>query len=198
MQHIFWMIQAKLAGRCGPDRQPWKLAELRSAGFSAVLSVNDGVLCHPEDFDQLGMAYACIALPPHVPPRSGDADHCMNALPRAYSFVLQQLTQGHKVLVHCSSGKDRTGLFLAYFLVRAFDLPAKVAINKVLEVRPTAYTAEGWLDFTLEVLEAAGPNLSLTSDPACIVPLSHTLSQLLDSSALPSPSAQVRPVGLIH
>lgn len=167
MQHIFWVIQNQLAGRCGPDRQPWQLADLRTAGFNAVLSVNDGLLCHPEDFKRLGMAYACVPLPPNAPPRPGDFDQCLAALPVAYSFVAEQFAQAHRVLVHCSSGKDRTGLFLAYCLMNHLGQSANEAIANVLTVRPIAYTADGWLDFAFEVLLAAGSDDSFKPMPLC-------------------------------
>lgn len=36
MQHVFWMIQDQPASRCGPDRMPWNLLDLRAAGSGAV------------------------------------------------------------------------------------------------------------------------------------------------------------------
>ena len=50
MKKVFWLIPGQLAGRPGPDLEPWDLAELRTAGIGAVLSVNDGSLCYPEEF----------------------------------------------------------------------------------------------------------------------------------------------------
>ena len=61
MDHIFWVVPNLLAGRCGPDEQPWRLKHLRRAGFGAVLSVDDGERCRPEDFAAQGLAYACIS-----------------------------------------------------------------------------------------------------------------------------------------
>lgn len=110
MQHLFWIVPCQLAGRSGPDRNLWNLSELRDAGFGAVLSVNDGLCCLPRDFEQLQVAYACIPLSPNAPPRPGDLEHCVAALPLAYAFVAQHLKLGCKVLVHCS-GKDRTAMF---------------------------------------------------------------------------------------
>jgi len=48
------------------------------------------------------------------------------------------------VLVHCSAGKDRTGLFMSYSLMREHDLGVDEAIARVREVRPQAITALGW------------------------------------------------------
>ncbi|MEJ7731003.1 MAG: hypothetical protein WKG00_17525 [Polyangiaceae bacterium] len=60
MREVFWLIPDRVAGRPGPDRVPWDLAAMRDAGIGAVLSVNDGLLCHPEDFASVGIEYACI------------------------------------------------------------------------------------------------------------------------------------------
>jgi hypothetical protein len=165
MQHVFWMIQNQLAGRCGPDRQPWNLADLQAAGFGAILSLNDGLLCHPEDFGRIGLAYACIPLSPNAPPCTGDLDHCVSALPAAYLFVADHLAKGQSVLVHCSSGKDRTGLFLSYFLMQHLGQSAKQAMSNVLAARPIAFTATGWQEFVLAALTAAGPNNSFKPTP---------------------------------
>lgn len=152
MKHLFWLIPDKLAGRPGPDRAPWKLAALREAGIGAVLSVNDGLLCHPEDFQAHGISYACIPLSDNAPPQPGDEEACLRALPAAGAFVREQLANGRITLVHCSSGKDRTGLFLAYHLMRENGMSAAAAIEEVQRVRPIALTAPGWYDFAFEVL----------------------------------------------
>jgi protein-tyrosine phosphatase len=152
MNKVFWMLPDKLAGRPGPDREPWDPASLRAGGIGAVLSVNDGRLCHPQDFAALGMAYACVPLSDQAPPRPGDLEHCVAALPRAYDFVQEQIGLGRGVLVHCSSGKDRTGLFLAYWLRRELGLSPAQAVHEVRRVRPIALSAQGWEELGLQVL----------------------------------------------
>jgi protein-tyrosine phosphatase len=152
MENVFWLIPGQLAGRPGPDRAPWNLASLRDAGIQAVLSVNDGPLCHPEDFAACGISYACIPLSENAPPRSGDDEICLRALPLAYDFVRQQISAGRATVVHCSSGKDRTGLFLAYYLIREAGLSVDEAIEEVRRVRPIALSALGWHDFAKDVL----------------------------------------------
>ena len=151
MQHIFWLIPKILAGRSGPTKDPWNLRHLRQA----VLSVNDGALCHPDEFEQAGLSYRCMALSPNAPPRPGDLEHCVAVLPEAYEFVLGNEQLGIATLVHCHSGKDRTGLFMAYYLCRRHGLPVTTAINSVKAVRPIAFTAMGWEEFALQVLSEA-------------------------------------------
>ncbi len=152
MRHVFWLVPGKLAGRAGPDREPWKITELRHAGIGATLSVNDGVLCRVEDFVEAGIDYCCIPLSANAPPLAQDKAHCLAALPQAYAYVKAKIESRTATLVHCSSGKDRTGLFMAYFLVRSGASPVD-AMAGVKAVRPIAFTAEGWEAFAFEVLK---------------------------------------------
>jgi len=144
VQHVFWLIPGRLAGRAGPNRRPWDLVEIRSLGIGAVLSVNDGEACDPRAFAPLGLRYRCVAMPPNEPPAPGDGDRCREALPEAYAWVRERHEEGLAVLVHCSSGKDRTGLFMSYFLMKDEGLDPAAAIARVREVRPIALSAMGW------------------------------------------------------
>jgi protein-tyrosine phosphatase len=155
MDHIFWLVPNLLAGRCGPDAQPWQLDRLRQSGFGAVLSVNDGELCRPQDFAQHGLVHACIPLSNNAPPSDGDLEHCLSVLPAALSFVKENISHGVPVLVHCTAGKDRTGLFMAYYLMQSEDCSLQQAMERIRAVRPIALTADGWYDFALQVLSAA-------------------------------------------
>ncbi|MFN8445858.1 MAG: hypothetical protein U0175_34020 [Caldilineaceae bacterium] len=80
MDKLFWTIPHRLAGRPGPDDEPWDLASLHEAGIGAVLSVNDGRFCDPDAFAALKMAYACYPLSDWVPPQPGDVEHCLTVL----------------------------------------------------------------------------------------------------------------------
>ena len=156
MKHVFWLVPGAVAGRTGPNRHPWDADELRAGGIGAVLSVNDGAACHGEDFAALGMAYRCIPLSDNAPPLDGDIAHCLRALSTAYDYVRGELGKDRAVLVHCRSGKDRTGLFMCYFLIRESAVSAEDAIKAVRRVRPIALSAEGWEELAAAVLEAAG------------------------------------------
>jgi protein-tyrosine phosphatase len=152
MDKLFWVIPGKIAGRPGPDREPWNLDSLRESGIGAVLSVNDGLLCHPEDFEAVGIGYACIPLSSNAPSLPEDEAICLTALPKAFEFVEAQIASGHAVMVHCSGGKDRTGLFLCYFLMKYAGLSGNEAIDAVRQVRPIALSAPGWDEFAHQVL----------------------------------------------
>lgn len=152
MEHVFWLVPGRLAGRSGPDRDPWDVGELRRSGIDAILSVNDGAMCHREDFAAHGIRYACVPLSDNAPPRPGDEAICERALPRAYAFLRENIDAGRTVLVHCSAGKDRTGLVLAYWLVRTQGCSAEEAVARVREVRPIALNAECWEELGLRLL----------------------------------------------
>lgn len=153
MKHVFWLVPDVLAGRAGPDQSPWSAQELRAGGIGAVLSVNDGAGCHAEDFTELGMSYRCMPLSDNAPPREGDVEHCLEVLPRAYGYVREEIDRKRRVLVHCTSGKDRTGLFMCYFLIRESGISVREAITAVRRARPIALSAEGWEDLARIVLK---------------------------------------------
>lgn len=152
MQHVFWLIQGKLAGRPGPNQEPWDVDELQRGGIGAVLSVNNGILVNPQDFQSRGITYARIPFSDKAPPMPGDLEICVNALPKAYEFVSAEIQAGKAVMVHCTSGKDRTGLPLAYYLMRTAGLNIEQAIQQVRLVRAIALSAEGWDEFAREIL----------------------------------------------
>jgi protein-tyrosine phosphatase len=156
MQHMFWLAPGRLAGRSGPSKDPWDLSAIRTSGVGAILSVNDGEDCHAEDFRRAGLAYRCVPLTRNAPPEEGDAQHCLAALPKAFAFALQVEQAGMATLVHCHSGKDRTGLFLSYYAMRKWGVTPAVAIARVKAVRPSALSAPGWEEFALEVLSMGG------------------------------------------
>ena len=88
-----------------------------------------------------------------APPRPGDDAICLEALPRAFDFAAAAIGRGRAVMVHCTAGKDRTGMFLAYFLMRNDGLGRDEAMARVREARPIAFSAIGWEAFTASVLE---------------------------------------------
>ncbi|MFQ3280919.1 dual specificity protein phosphatase family protein [Reinekea sp.] len=151
MQHVFWLRENQLAGRSGPNLEPWSLEQIKEFGFSAILSVNDGEMVHESLLDQLSLNYACIPMSSNAPIRDGDKDQCLRNLPRTISFIEKNIEAG-PVLIHCRSGKDRTGMVLAASLIVREGLIPSVAMAEVLKVRDIAFSADTWMDFGLDVL----------------------------------------------
>jgi hypothetical protein len=152
MQHVFWLRENKIAGRAGPDTAPWNPGELAQAGIGAILTVNDGRLVHAEDLQAAGIDYARISLSPNAPPRDGDLELCIEALPRALAFLIQAIESGRTPLIHCTSGKDRTGLLMCYYLCQCEAYKPRDAINELRRVRPTGLSAPEYEPFAEQVL----------------------------------------------
>lgn len=151
MKSVFWLIRDSIGGRPGPRFEAWSVAELRAAGFDAVINLSE----HPSDigeFEAVGIEASWVPLPTDVPPTKESQERCVEALPRALEFVSAQMSKGRKVLVHCHAGKDRTGMLLAVLVAKKEGLTAQAAIEKVREVRPLAITAPGWEALALDVI----------------------------------------------
>lgn len=153
MNQVF-TLRAQLVGRAGPNRHPWDAFELAIGGIDAIISVNDGELVHVADLTSVNIDYCCVPLSEDAPPRNGDLEHCLEALPKALRFILDAHTAGKTVLIHCTSGKDRTGLLMSYYLCVSEGLSPQQAIEEVKRVRPIALSAPGWNEFAREVLGA--------------------------------------------
>ncbi|MCG9698333.1 dual specificity protein phosphatase family protein [Shewanella sp. Isolate11] len=153
MKHLFWLVEGQVAGRCGPNKENWDIAELKQGGIGAVLSVNGGDMCEPEVFAQHGMRYACIPFSNNVPPVETDLAVCVEQLPKALDFIRQCEAEDIPVLIHCRSGKDRTGLLMAYYLMSNGAAPLH-AVSQVRAIRDIAFSADGWDQFTFDVLYA--------------------------------------------
>jgi len=153
MQHIFWLIAGELCGRAGPNHQPWRAQQLKDAGIGALLSVNHADSVYADEFESVGVYCRCIPLASNAPPRAGDLELCRERLPEAYAYARAEIESGRALLVHCRQGKDRTGLFMAYYLKTLYNLDTEAAIARVKAVRPIALTAEGWHEFAHEVLD---------------------------------------------
>ncbi len=151
MNHIFRLRQTPIAGRPGPNQQPWDLESLRDSGISTILSVNNGEDCHQTRMVELGIRYANIPMSANAPAKPGDKELCLRNLPEALDFISSN-RQSETVLIHCRSGKDRTALVMAAYLIAVEKLTARQAMDELLSIRPIAFSAEGWMEFCYEVL----------------------------------------------
>ena len=154
MDQVFWLHDNVVGGRPGPNLVPWNPLDLKDGGIGAILSVNDGELVHAEDLSALDIDYLCTPLSENAPPREGDMDTCLVNLPKGYDFVARNRELGKRTIVQCRQGRDRTGLFLAYYIYRQFGVSPVNSIMQLKEVRRDALAAEGWEKFALEVIQA--------------------------------------------
>jgi len=151
MEHVFWLRKGKIAGRTGPNTNMWDLQEIESSGIRSILSVNNGEAVHESMLSNLGIAYSNIPMSSSAPARESDKEFCLKNLPRAMEFIRENLKNG-PVLIHCRSGKDRTGMVMAAYLIEFEEYNAEKAMEEVIAIRPIAFSAEGWLEFSLQVL----------------------------------------------
>jgi protein-tyrosine phosphatase len=150
MNHVFWVRDGQLGGRPGPTAEPWSPARLRSV-IDVVVNISE----HPSpanDFDALGMIHTWIPFPTAVPPDAEAERTCLESLPHAEAYLSGHLHSGRRVLVHCVSGKDRTGMLLAYHFARSEGLTALESVAQVRNVCPAALSAEGWEEMAIRVI----------------------------------------------
>lgn len=156
MRNVFWLRPGVIGGRSGPNLDVWDPKDLAAGGVGAVLSVNDGELVRPQELAAVGIDYRCVPLSDAAPPQPGDLEICTSALPRALEFTMASIDRRRSVVVHCRSGKDRTGLFLSYYLCEIERLKPSEAIRELKRVRPIALSADGWEAFSYRVLGELG------------------------------------------
>ena len=155
MDDMFWLRDGLIAGSAGPDRVVWNIQELAKNNIGRVLSVNDGELIRKEELQAVSIDYKCIPLSKSAPPITGDLELCLEVLPKALEFVLDSRVTNAAALVHCSSGKDRTGMFLCYYLCIVENYFPEEAVAEVKRVRSIALSAPGWEELTYAVLRRA-------------------------------------------
>ncbi len=129
----------------------WDLNEIKANGITAILSVNNGDAVHETMLSNLGITYSNIPMSSNAPAREGDKELCLQNLPKAMGFIRANIMKG-PVLIHCRSGKDRTGMVMAAYLIEFERYDVNKSMEEVMAVRPIAFSAEGWKEFGLDVL----------------------------------------------
>ena len=154
MQQTFWLRPNLIAGRPGPAYYPWNPVELAAGGIGAILTVNDGQSVYVDDLQAAGITHAIFSMEDNAPPRPGDFEHCVDTLPRALEFILGMHNREKSVLIHCTAGKDRTGLMMSHYLCQCEGYSAEDAVAEVRRVRPVALSAPEYEPFAIQVLNA--------------------------------------------
>lgn len=153
MKQLFWLVDGVLAGRSGPNKDSWDLAELKASGIGAIMSLNDGEGVDKAQLEALDIRYICTPLSRNIPPQEGDVDIYTEQAPKALAFIRQCEDDNIPVLIHCRSGKDRTGIMMAYYLMDNGAAPVH-AVSQVRSIRDIAFSSEGWDQLVFDVLYA--------------------------------------------
>ena len=151
MREIFW-LKPQIAGRAGPDLAPWDPSELAAAGITRILSVNNANSVYREDLQRAGIEHHWLPLSDNAPPRDGDFELCIETLPRCLQLLDQTIASSGIALIHCRSGKDRTGLVMCHYLCQRESMQPQAAVRELRRLRPIGLSAPGYESFTLDVL----------------------------------------------
>ena len=140
-----------LFGRPGPNKSHWDLDALKRRGLAVVVS-----LVHIEDpkaVARAGLRHYVIPFEERLSLPYKTANGFVLEIFDEFDRVLDiHLPRREPVLVHCNSGKDRTGLLLAYYLVSRKGVSSKRALKMLRKLKPDALSASGYEEilFALE------------------------------------------------
>lgn len=143
LQESLWWVKPHLLGGMRKP-SPAEIPQLHSLGVAAIISVMDD----PSNLD----LYAQHQLPHLWLPTTGGKAPTPAQVEQLVNFVDQQHQQNHSVVVHCSSGRRRTGTLLAAYLVHS-GLSTERAIATVTAANPQVELRDAQIQF-LHDLEA--------------------------------------------
>jgi len=125
---LWWVILFKLGGVRKPTEAEMPI--LQSAGIGGIVSVMDDP-SNLDIYERLGIPYLWL-------PVKGGTAPSIEQIKSLYQFVEAQ--NNHGVVVHCTSGRKRTGTFLAAYLIsigKTYDQAIEIiyAANPLVELR---------------------------------------------------------------
>ncbi len=161
-KYLFWVEENTLAIRTGPNKNPWNLLKLHNQGFRAILSANDGQNCNASLIQYHGMEYACTSLPASTKMIQQNIDSHLKTLARSYRFIKKHQKHG-QVLIHSSEGLNRSGMVLAYYFYRRYNLNSEQSISRVKQKSPHALDQKKWSALTKNLLDQLCQNQSNTA-----------------------------------
>ncbi|WP_216634666.1 protein-tyrosine phosphatase family protein [Gloeomargarita lithophora] len=127
---------------------PTEIPGLKSLGINALVSVMDD----PSNLD----LYAQNHLPHLWLPTTGGQAPTPAQIQELYEFVNTQNELSHQVIVHCSSGRRRTGTFLAAYLIQT-GLGAEEAIQIIQQANPEVELRSTQITFLQELAAGVTP-----------------------------------------
>jgi hypothetical protein len=148
MQYIFWLRPGLIAGRCGPDLNPWTPAQFATAGITSVLSVNDGRLVHAEDLEAVGISPRALSSS-----LQGDLDLAVN---RGHIRTSLLELAGRGLVSWLVSDSARKGYSALNCMIVRFDFHGGVAESKKLILLDTTNVralGEGSIDLRDETID---------------------------------------------
>ncbi len=128
---VYEILSGKLYQRGRFDKWPKKrkLLELEELGITVVanmIRIPDEDIAGPD-----GVEYYML-------PIADGKIKDLGSLNRLADRLLQRILEGHKVLVHCNAGRNRSGLLSALVVRRYYKISGQEALNYVRSKRPRA------------------------------------------------------------
>lgn len=138
---VYSVDGGRIGGRPGPMRIAWDLAELKAAGFTAIVSLECELLeaAHVEAIRAAGLEHKALCVPDFTAPT-------IDQLFEFNEYADGKLKEGGKILVHCYAGRGRTGTLLASHLVWR----GATVEDAVREVRDKVLATQGSLAGAIE------------------------------------------------
>ena len=134
-----------LYGRPGPNKSRWNLEHIKQAGIRVIVSLVPVDAPTKEQIDDLGFRHYVTPFEDKIGrPYRPENDHIYRILEQFEEILDRHLPRKESILVHCNSGKDRTGLLLAHYLMSRKGLHPKRAIRELRRLKPNALTAKGF------------------------------------------------------
>ncbi|MEO0396385.1 MAG: dual specificity protein phosphatase family protein [Cyanobacteria bacterium P01_A01_bin.137] len=133
----WWVVPDRLAGLRKPT-EPELAVLSKQHGIHALVSL----LSDSSNLD----LYQTSAIPHIWVPIQGGTAPSLDQLTQIKTFVDSQNALGHRVAIHCSSGRRRTGTVLVALLIQQGDSYSK-ALNTVLRANPAVELRDPQLNF---------------------------------------------------
>ncbi|MGF1569859.1 MAG: dual specificity protein phosphatase family protein [Nodosilinea sp.] len=135
-ESLWWVIPNRLGGLRKPT--PGEISTLTALGVDAIVSVMDD----PTNLD----LYEQANMPHLWLPTTGGTAPTPEQIGQFTQFVDGQNAQAKSVGVHCSTGRRRTGTFLAAYLI-ATGQSAETAIAAITRANPLVELREAQIGF---------------------------------------------------
>jgi len=141
---LSWTIDpGRLYGRRGPAKSRWNIPHFAKNGVDAIISFVDIAVEDIAQIKQQGITHVYIPFEEKLIQLCEDQGAGLNRILDVFDSFLINNPQ-MKCMMHCNSGKDRTGFMAVYFLIVHKGLNLRQALRHVIRENPEALSAKGY------------------------------------------------------